>query len=887
MHRPAVAIALLTGLALVAFAAEGKKKRYIEMDYGPMLGTSMRMSPNGNIAYRGYLIRIGDEQQATVCFDADTMRMAAMWSDGFINWHGVVFAGKHGGAPSPTGRPWFATLAAPGWAKDGKFDDPRLDHEKNPYPPTGNLPNDWAHFDGYYMHGDRVVLKYRVGKAQVFESPWYEAHDGAGGFITRGFEVQPNGAATTLLLAEVEKDVIVTLDGGVVKVGKLRGEEAIRESVAGDLTLELDEDGQPREVVKEPKKPDVAVKLIAVAGLPDGANLEVQPVVHKATAKGNARTLFDGQRIVLHLPGKARSLRFKVLHWADDLAKYDAADEAIRAAAADVDLSSMTRGGPRRWPNTVTTKGKLGNDDHAYTVDHVTVPRNNPYDSWMRIGGADFFADGTTAAVSTWSGDVWIVKGVDDDLDKLEWSRFATGLHQPLGLKIVDEKVYVVGHDMITRLHDLNGDGEADFYENFNSDWRVTSAFHAFAFDLHTGPDGSFYFALGAPVRGGGRSFERITPHHGKVLKVSPDGSEMSIFASGFRAPNGIGVNPKTGQVTTGDNQGTYVPNCPINWCTPGSWHGVVDTATPEWAAKLESKSSQKGGKSVPAEAPKPLAWLPMDTDNSGGGQAWCLDDRWGPMKDRLLHGSYGKAQFYLVDYEWVDEQIQGGAIHFPGLRFASSCMRLRFNDRDGQLYIAGLKGWQTRAGGPGGFDRVRYTGKPLNMPLRFRVTDKAIRITFSDALEPASATNADNWSNETYNTRWTSAYGSKTHDKREPRIAAALLSDDGKTVTLVIPEIKPVTHSMVRWKNVKTVTGDKVESAIDHTIHVLPPERDAVVLQTVEDDRLLRATPEAMDESPKKDDPLKLPDVDEKVEPDKPKDELEQDISQALDEAG
>ena len=54
----------------------------------------------------------------------------------------------------------------------------------------------------------------------------------------------------------------------------------------------------------------------------------------------------------------------------------------------------------------------------------------------MRIGAFDFFADGKSAAVCTWDGDVWIVTGITmSQLQKVKWKRFATGLHEPLGLK--------------------------------------------------------------------------------------------------------------------------------------------------------------------------------------------------------------------------------------------------------------------------------------------------------------------------------------------------------------------------------------------------------------------------------------------------------------------
>ena len=77
---------------------------------------------------------------------------------------------------------------------------------------------------------------------------------------------------------------------------------------------------------------------------------------------------------------------------------------------------------------------------------------------------------------------------IDDQLQNVKWKRFATGLHEPLGLKIVNEKIFTVGDNQITLFHDFNNDGEADFLENFNNDWDATEGFHAFCFDLQTDP---------------------------------------------------------------------------------------------------------------------------------------------------------------------------------------------------------------------------------------------------------------------------------------------------------------------------------------------------------------------------------------------------------------
>ena len=96
---------------------------------------------------------------------------------------------------------------------------------------------------------------------------------------------------------------------------------------------------------------------------------------------------------------------------------------------------------------------------------------------------------------------MWIVSGIDGDLSQLTWKRIASGLFQPLGVKIVDETIYVTCRDQIARLRDLNGDGEIDFIENFNNDHQVTEHFHEFAMGLQTDAGGKFLLRQIRPPR--------------------------------------------------------------------------------------------------------------------------------------------------------------------------------------------------------------------------------------------------------------------------------------------------------------------------------------------------------------------------------------------------
>ncbi|MFZ4766526.1 MAG: DUF6797 domain-containing protein, partial [Roseimicrobium sp.] len=75
------------------------------------------------------------------------------------------------------------------------------------------------------------------------------------------------------------------------------------------------------------------------------------------------------------------------------------------------DLAALTNGGPAQWPQWLETKGALGGEE-PFATDTITLPFENPYGTLFFLTGHDFFRDGT-AAVSTMTGEVWLVRGID------------------------------------------------------------------------------------------------------------------------------------------------------------------------------------------------------------------------------------------------------------------------------------------------------------------------------------------------------------------------------------------------------------------------------------------------------------------------------------------
>ena len=520
----------------------------------------------------------------------------------------------------------------------------------------------------------------------------------------------------------------------------------------------------------------------------------------------------EAGKIVVSLPALSAPAQFSVA-----IGGADASDDKVKSAAAALkvaDLSELCKGGPPRWGEALTTHGTLGKEEGAYALDTLPLPEDNPWSAWMRASALDFFSDGR-AAVSTLNGDVWIVSGIDDKLENVKWKRFATGLFEPLGLRIVKDEVYVLGRDQITRLHDLNNDGEADFYENFNNDVVVHSSYHAFAFDLQTDKAGNFYFVKG------GNQVDPGYPNHNCMLKVSADGSKTETFATGFRAPNGMGIGPDD-EIVCGDNQGYWIPSSKISVIKKGADYGFPGDPR-KWDFKNKDKDK------IPAHWEQPLCWIPYAWDNSCGGQVWATSDKWGPLQNKMLHLSYGKCVLFLVMEETVNGVAQGGTVKFP-FTFASGVMRARFNPKDGQLYCCGLKGWQTSAGKDGNFQRVRYTGKTVNMPTQFHVKKNGIEVTFAEALDPASAGDSENYGIEQWNLKWSEKYGSdelsvanpdkKGHDTVP--VKSVKLSADKKTVFIEVAEVKPVMQMELKCK-IKGADGQPVNGDIAITIHAVP----------------------------------------------------------------
>jgi len=456
-----------------------------------------------------------------------------------------------------------------------------------------------------------------------------------------------------------------------------------------------------------------------------------------------------------------------------------------------------------RWPQIVTTGATLSSAKDAYVLDHVAVPNENPWNRNVRVADIGFFKDGH-AAVVTFDGDVWTVSGLSGDLKEIRWKRFTSGLHEPLGLVVRDDELFVNDRNGIWRLRDTDGNGEAERHELFSNAFAQTAETREFATGMRLAPDGSFIIAKG------GQQGSTTGKHNGTVLRVSPDGGSVAVLGWGLRMPF-IGVHPKTGLVTASDQQGHYVPATPLHIIRDNQFYGFISLLLPK--------------ERYPAPIADPLTWIPHSINPSGVGQVWLTDARMGPLNDALIHLGYYRPEIFLVLLNQRTSKMQGAVVsltrdlEFPLLSGA-------VNPADGGLYVTGFQIWGTTARQISGLARLRYTGAPSRLPREIVPMDKGVLLRFAVPLD-GKAANPANFSAERWNYVRTANYGSphfkldgsKGQESMSP--SSAYLSSDGKGVFIGIPDMRPVMQMRLGWA-LTTQTGASFEQNAYFTPHEL-----------------------------------------------------------------
>ena len=105
---------------------------------------------------------------------------------------------------------------------------------------------------------------------------------------------------------------------------------------------------------------------------------------------------------------------------------------------------------------------------------------------------------GDRMAITIRKGEVWIAENLSTG--KPVYKRFASGLHEPLGLALHKGDLYTVQRSELTRLRDTNADGRADEYLTYAKGWGVTGNYHEYAYGPAVDGDGNLWVALNCSI---------------------------------------------------------------------------------------------------------------------------------------------------------------------------------------------------------------------------------------------------------------------------------------------------------------------------------------------------------------------------------------------------
>jgi hypothetical protein len=186
-----------------------------------------------------------------------------------------------------------------------------------------------------------------------------------------------------------------------------------------------------------------------------------------------------------------------------------------------------------------------------------------------------------------------------------------------------------------------------------------------------------------------------------------------------------------------------------------------------------------------------------------------------------MLHLSYGRCKGYAILPD--GDRFQGAAVDL-GLTFLSGSARGRFLGND--LYVVGLRGWQTAAKKDGCLQRVRYTAKPFPFPVGYHIEPDGVTLTFDHSLDPKSVTDLSHFKVGRWNYRWSADYGSKHWSVAEPNkvgadpvgVTAATLGGDGKSVRLKFADMRPAMQTKIEY-DLKAADGTTHTGAVYATI--------------------------------------------------------------------
>lgn len=296
-------------------------------------------------------------------------------------------------------------------------------------------------------------------------------------------------------------------------------------------------------------------------------------------------------------------------------------------------------------------------------IEMLTWPADAPS---SLITGLDFLPNGNLACCTA-RGEVFIVGPLDHPTNAPVFRRFARGLMEPAGLRVLSGEIFVAQKCELTRLRDTDGDGEADYFECISQAWGFNGGARQFAVGPVADKDGRLHVFLDA------RATRWELPFRGWDARFSRSGKDFEGWTSGFHSPGGaVAVN---GDVFVTDNPGPWVPAGKLIRVQESKFQGHPATQPAPQEQFREPKDFEP-----------PVVWIPARLARRVAGLA-LLPENWGPLAGQLLLAD-GEGALLRVQMEQVNGAWQGAVWPFAG-KLGAEFSRIAVSG-DGRMWLGG-----------------------------------------------------------------------------------------------------------------------------------------------------------------------------------------------------
>lgn len=443
---------------------------------------------------------------------------------------------------------------------------------------------------------------------------------------------------------------------------------------------------------------------------------------------------------------------------------------------------------------------------------------SSPEGTLLEVGGLAVLPNGDLG-VATRRGDVFLIENPTSS--KPYFRKFASGLHEVLGLVYKDGAFYCAQRGELTKLVDTDMDGKADLYETV-SEWPLSGHYHEYSFGPKIASDGSFF--VSGNVAFGNEEWwrgESRVPWRGWILKISEAG-KLEPWATGMRSPAGLGI--VDGELFYTDNQGDWMgsggiwhvekgvftghpaglrwtsePNSPLDLKTAEIYDEVDPEKNkdsfgkfikPENVQNKEFKTLYELKDEIP-ELRTPAVWLPHGVLGISNSEILKIpESHFGPFEGQILVGDQGQSKIMRVYLEKIKGAYQGVAFDFRS-GFKSGVLRMAWAN-DGSLFVGETnRGWGSAGEANEGLQRLVWNNRvPFEMKA-VRAKADGFEIEFTKPVDKKSAEDLASYTVESFTYKYTPVYGSPTVNMETLPVKGVKVSEDGLTARILVENLR------------------------------------------------------------------------------------------------